>query len=128
MKVNDRAPARHADLESEAGVQQTRAVSLGEYIQYVEVRHRLQTASQQSKIVLILSSTVEALNEVLAVAHNVPSILGKLGTQASESTEQSKEMKSINGAPFYLNGWRAFSQHPELASIVCNDYIFLMQC
>lgn len=40
MKVNDRAPARHADMESEVGLQQTHIISLGDYIQYVEVRHR----------------------------------------------------------------------------------------
>lgn len=38
VKVNDRAPARRADLKSEPGMLQTRDTSLGTYIDYVKVR------------------------------------------------------------------------------------------
>lgn len=37
MKVNDRAPARHADLKTGVGLLRTCEISLDRYVQYIEV-------------------------------------------------------------------------------------------
>ncbi|KAK9915224.1 hypothetical protein WJX75_006445 [Coccomyxa subellipsoidea] len=79
VKVNDRAPARHADLKTGVGLLRTCEISLDRYIQYIE---------------------------------NLPSTLEELRNRVHS---QGSASSSANSAPYYLNGWRAFSEHPELA-------------
>lgn len=46
------------------------------------------------------------------ISQNLPSTLEELRNRVQS---QGSASSSANSAPFYLNGWRAFSEHPELA-------------
>ena len=161
VKVNDRAPARRADLKSGPGMLQTRDTSLGTYIDYVKVRHAtwfcslkvhpFTVASKCPRILVWFALSASALTAALKSVsllgdhqhcwHGLQSLPSTLEELRDRAQSQNDASTSDCSSPFYLNGWRAFSQHPKLAgnvsnapgSCICwtasfNIWIILLQC